>query len=163
MRQALPNIQVELVASNVVSNLLRREADIAVRMVRPEQGSLVAQKIGDVAMGAFAHRSYLAQHSPLVQPVDLLDHALIGGDADPAIRDGFKAAGFEVAKEAFALRTDGLGLRHDACGFQARRNFESGCSARPTGCAVRLRSDSNSLFAGAGINPCLRRNAVSVR
>lgn len=75
-------------------------------MVRPEQGSLVAQKIGNVAMGAFAHRSYLAQHSPLVQPLDLLDHALIGGDTDPAIRDGFKAAGFEVEKEAFALRTD---------------------------------------------------------
>nr|WP_315183789.1 LysR family transcriptional regulator [uncultured Albidiferax sp.] len=106
MRQALPDIQVELVASNTVSNLLRREADIAVRMVRPEQGSLVAQKIGDVAMGAFAHRSYLAQHSPIVQPLDLLDHALIGGDTDPAIRDGFKAAGFEVEKEAFALRTD---------------------------------------------------------
>lgn len=106
MRQALPDIQVELVASNTVSNLLRREADIAVRMVRPEQGSLVAQKIGNVAMGAFAHRSYLAQHSPIVQPLDLLDHALIGGDTDPAIRDGFKAAGFEVEKEAFALRTD---------------------------------------------------------
>lgn len=36
MRQALPDIQVELVASNTVSNLLRREADIAVRMLRPE-------------------------------------------------------------------------------------------------------------------------------
>lgn len=108
MRQALPDIQVELVASNTVSNLLRREADIAVRMVRPEQGSLVAQKIGDVAMGAFAHRSYLAQHRPIVQPLDLLDHALIGFDTDPTIRDGFKAAGFEVGKEAFALRSDDL-------------------------------------------------------
>ncbi|BDT68218.1 hypothetical protein os1_24000 [Comamonadaceae bacterium OS-1] len=108
MRQALPDIQVELVASNAVSNLLRREADIAVRMVRPEQGSLVAQKIGDVAMGAFAHRSYLAQHSAIHQPLDLLDHALIGGDADTAIRDGFKAAGFGVEKEAFALRSDDL-------------------------------------------------------
>ena len=108
MRQALPDIQVELVASNAVSNLLRREADIAVRMVRPEQGSLVAQKIGDVPMGAFAHRTYLAQNSPVHQPLDLLDHALIGGDTDTSIRDGFKAAGFEVIKEAFALRSDDL-------------------------------------------------------
>ena len=38
-----PNIQIELVASNTISNLLRREADIAVRMVRPSQGSLVAK------------------------------------------------------------------------------------------------------------------------
>jgi DNA-binding transcriptional LysR family regulator len=44
MRQALPDIQVDLVSSNQVSNLLRREADIAVRMVRPTQCSLIAKK-----------------------------------------------------------------------------------------------------------------------
>src|SRR5687768_3888497 len=37
MRLALPEVQVELVASNEVSNLLRREADIALRMVQPQQ------------------------------------------------------------------------------------------------------------------------------
>ena len=56
MRRALPDIQIELVASNHVSNLLRREADIAVRMVRPEQSSLIARKIGDVRLGAYASR-----------------------------------------------------------------------------------------------------------
>ena len=40
LQQAEPGIQVELVASNQISNLLRREADIALRMVRPAQGSL---------------------------------------------------------------------------------------------------------------------------
>jgi DNA-binding transcriptional LysR family regulator len=43
LQQAEPGIQVELVASNQIDNLLRREADIAVRMVRPSQQSLVAQ------------------------------------------------------------------------------------------------------------------------
>ena len=60
MRLTLPDIQVELVASNQVSNLLRREADIEVRMVRPEQGTLVAKKIGNVGVGAYAHRDCLA-------------------------------------------------------------------------------------------------------
>ena len=46
MRQVLPEVQVELVASNQVTNLLRREADIALRMVRPDQASLVAKRIG---------------------------------------------------------------------------------------------------------------------
>ena len=64
MRLALPDIQVELVSSNQVSNLLRREADIAVRMVRPDQGTLVAKKIGSVGVGAYAHRSYLAAQPP---------------------------------------------------------------------------------------------------
>jgi DNA-binding transcriptional LysR family regulator len=106
MRQALPDIQVELVSSNQVSNLLRREADIAVRMVRPEQGTLVAKKIGDVGVGAYAQRGYLARHTPLLQPTDLLQHELIGNDTDMSILRGFQALGYPVGPEAFALRTD---------------------------------------------------------
>ena len=91
MRQALPEIQVELVSSNQVSNLLRREADIALRMVRPDQSTLIARKIGSVSLGAYAHRSYLARSRPLRQASDLLQHELIGSDADPAILQGFAA------------------------------------------------------------------------
>lgn len=106
MRLALPDIQVELVSSNQVSNLLRREADIAVRMVRPEQGTLIAKKIGRVGVGAYAHRSYLARRSPLRKLADLLQHDLIGHDTDPSILRGFQALGFAVGPEIFALRTD---------------------------------------------------------
>ena len=108
MRLALSDIQVELVSSNQVSNLLRREADIAVRMVRPDQGTLVAKKIGNVGVGAYAHRSYLARRSAIRQPADLLQHDLIGNDADTSILRGFQAMGFPVRPEAFALRTDDL-------------------------------------------------------
>lgn len=62
MRQALPTLQVVLVVSNAVSNLLEREADIAVRMVRPDQSSLVAKQIASVGASACASRRYLAQH-----------------------------------------------------------------------------------------------------
>lgn len=106
MRQALPDIQIELVSSNQVSNLLRREADIAVRMVRPDQSTLVARKIGDVALGAYAHRSYLARHSALRKPADLLQHELIGSDADTAILQGFQTLGYPVTRELFVLRSD---------------------------------------------------------
>ena len=106
MRQALPDIQVELVSSNQVSNLLRREADIAIRMVRPEQGTLVAKKIGSVGLGAYAHRSYLARRSAIRQPADLLQHDLIGSDTDTAILQGFQAMGYAVGPQVFALRTD---------------------------------------------------------
>ncbi len=108
MRTTLPDIQVELVSTNHVANLLRREADIAIRMVRPEQGTLVAKKIGDVGVGAYAHRDYLARRSPIRQPTDLLQHDLIGSDTDTAILQGFQALGYTVGPEAFALRTDDL-------------------------------------------------------
>jgi DNA-binding transcriptional LysR family regulator len=106
MRQALPDLQIELVSSNQVSNLLRREADIAVRMVRPEQNSLIARKIGEVRLGAYASRGYLESRAPLRKASDLLQHELIGGDADPAILQGFAAMGFPVTRSAFALRSD---------------------------------------------------------
>ena len=105
MRQALPDIQIELVSSNQVSNLLRREADIAVRMVRPEQSSLIARKIGAVRLGAYASRGYLESHPPLRKATDLLQHELIGSDTDPAILQGFAAMGYPVTRSAFALRS----------------------------------------------------------
>ena len=106
MRQTLPDIQVELVASNTASNLLRREADIAVRMVRPAQGTLIAKKLGNVAIGAYANRSYLARRSPIRQAADLFKHDLIGSDADTAILNGIRAMGFPASKDMFAFRTD---------------------------------------------------------
>jgi DNA-binding transcriptional LysR family regulator len=108
LRLALPDIQVELVSSNQISNLLRREADIAIRMVRPDQTSLVARKLGEAAVGAYAHRDYLARCGVPAQPAELLQHELIGSDAHPAIRQGFEAMGFPVPREAFALRSDDL-------------------------------------------------------
>ena len=55
-------------ASNALSNLLRREADIAVRMVRPAQASLVARKLADLPIVACAHESYLQRAGTPRQP-----------------------------------------------------------------------------------------------
>ncbi len=108
MRLALPDVQVELVASNAVSNLLRREADIALRMVRPDQSTLVTKRIARVTLGAYAHRDYLHRRGKPRQPHDLLDHELIGGDRDDAVLRGFAGMGIPAGREAFALRTDDL-------------------------------------------------------
>lgn len=101
-----PAIHVELVASNALSNLLRREADIAVRMVRPTQGGLVARRIGDIGIGAYAHERYLAAAGVPRRPDDLLRHRLVGFDLDDTIVRGFARLGVPIAREQFALRTD---------------------------------------------------------
>ena len=106
LQRAEPGIQIELVASNALSNLLRREADIAVRMVRPQQGSLVARKLADLPIGAAAHTSYLERAGTPRKPQDLLQHTLIGYDRDDTIERGFAALGLALPHEAFALRTD---------------------------------------------------------
>ncbi|WBY02539.1 LysR family transcriptional regulator [Ramlibacter tataouinensis] len=108
LRAALPDIQVELVASNAVANLLRREADIALRMVAPEQSSLVARRIGKVALGIYAHRDYLRRRGTPREPADLPAHELVGSDRGEDILKGFAAAGIPVEREQFLLRTDDL-------------------------------------------------------
>ena len=108
LQQKLPGIQIELVSSNEVSNLLRREADIAVRMVQPDQTSLVAKRIGKMTVGIYAHRSYLQRAGTPRQPPELLAHALIGGDKNDDIQRGFAALGYPVPKEQFSFRTDDL-------------------------------------------------------
>ena len=108
MRLSLPDVQVELVASNAVSNLLQREADIAVRMVQPKQSTVIARRVGKVAIKACAHQDYLRRRGVPRQPADLLEHQLIGGDRNDDILKAFAARGFPVLREQFAFRTDDL-------------------------------------------------------
>jgi DNA-binding transcriptional LysR family regulator len=108
MRVALPDVQVDLVASNAVSNLLRREADIALRMVQPDQASLITKRIGKVTLGAYAHRDYLRRRGTPKLMEDLVTHELVGNDRDEAMLRGFAQYGFPVTREAFAFRTDDL-------------------------------------------------------
>ena len=106
MRQALPEVQVELVSSDAVANLLRREADIALRMVAPRQASLIARRIGKFSVGAYAHRDYLRRRGTPRTPADLLHHDLVGEDRADSLLKGFAAAGTPVRREQFVLRTD---------------------------------------------------------
>jgi DNA-binding transcriptional LysR family regulator len=108
LRAAMPDVQVELVSTDAVSNLLRREADIALRMVDPAQASLVARRIGKVTLGTFAHRDYLQRRGVPREPQDLLAHDLLGGDRSDDIRKGFLAMGLADPQERFVLRTDDL-------------------------------------------------------
>lgn len=106
LRQALPNITVDIVASNDISNLLRREADIAVRMARPQQGSLVARRIAEVHLGAYASGNYLHRREAPRTAQDLLRHELIGYDQDERLIRGLSAAGVVATRESFHVRSD---------------------------------------------------------
>ncbi len=54
LRARHPGLAVEVVASNASEDLLRRDADIAVRMFDPVQSALVARRLGDVELGLHA-------------------------------------------------------------------------------------------------------------
>jgi len=106
LRDQHPGLAVELALTDRVQDLIRREADIAVRMMRPRQGLLVARRVGQVMLGLNAHQNYLLRRGTPKSIADLADHALIGFDEITAfIREAGKK--FSVwRRETFAMRTD---------------------------------------------------------
>jgi DNA-binding transcriptional LysR family regulator len=106
LRERHPELVIELALSNVVEDLLRRDADIAVRMVEPSQEALVVKRLGTITLGLHAHRSYLARRGTPKRLEDLATHSVIGFDREtPAIRSMLKRVPrFDVSR--FALRTD---------------------------------------------------------
>jgi DNA-binding transcriptional LysR family regulator len=106
LRIEYPDIQVELVASNQVDNLLARDADIAVRMVRPQQAGLIARKIGVFPTGFYAHRDYVASRKTAAGKSELERYDWVGLDRSPQLVDGFRNAGFRIDKTFFGFRCD---------------------------------------------------------
>lgn len=105
LRDAHPEIQIELVASDAVQNLLERDADIALRMLRPQQTALVARRLADQPLGLYAHRDYVQAHGkPTVATMQ--QHQWVGYDRSDQMLRGFRAAGFAVDKGMFGFRCD---------------------------------------------------------
>ena len=109
---AYPDVEIELSLSDALVDLLRREADIAVRMTDPTQSALVVQKAGDVRLGLFARGDYLARRGRPELLSDLRGHTLIGYDKETAFLRAMKEA--HPVSRRFGLHVSG--------GFRTSRN-----------------------------------------
>jgi DNA-binding transcriptional LysR family regulator len=78
IRAEAPQITVAIVASNELSNLHRREADIAVRHAEPDQPGLAGQHVRDAQAWFYASEDWVARNEPLQRPADLARAELIG-------------------------------------------------------------------------------------
>ncbi|MHA6202820.1 LysR family transcriptional regulator [Dyella soli] len=105
-RQRHPGIVIELSLSNRPADLLRRDADIAIRMVQPTQDALVARHVGQVELGLFAHRRYVEAHGRPGTLAELAEHAVIGFDTETAYIRRMRPSGMPYVREHFAWRTD---------------------------------------------------------
>jgi DNA-binding transcriptional LysR family regulator len=106
-RRRHPAIVIELSTTNVTENMLRRDADIAVRNVAPKQDALVARHVCRIPVGLHAHPDYLATAGRPRTLAGLGAHTLIGYDEEtPFIRATRPAAGMPYSREHFGLRTD---------------------------------------------------------
>jgi DNA-binding transcriptional LysR family regulator len=106
LRREHPELQIELALTNKVQDLLRREADIAVRMTPPKQDMLVARRIGRIELGLHATREYLERHGVPRSLDDLSEHTLVGFDAETEFIRTARKLLPGLRRELFALRSD---------------------------------------------------------
>jgi DNA-binding transcriptional LysR family regulator len=106
IRETLPEVAIDLVASDTTDNLLFREADIAVRMFRPDQLDVVTKHLGDLPLGFYGAVRYLDRAGRPRTEQDLLRHSFVGYDRDDRIIRGFREMGYSVARDFFGTRTD---------------------------------------------------------
>jgi DNA-binding transcriptional LysR family regulator len=102
-----PQLSFELTLSNKFEDVLRHDADIAVRMTRPSQGGLLARKIGSVQLGLYAHETWIARQGEPVSLAGLIvAGSLIGYDRDPSIIRALAARDVQATSAAFGFRSD---------------------------------------------------------
>jgi DNA-binding transcriptional LysR family regulator len=106
LRLAEPQIEVELVPSDTLENLLFREADIALRMVRPQQADVVARHLADLPMGLYAARSYLDRVGRPADREDLLRLDFVGFDRSDMILRLMERLGVPRTRHDFPIRCD---------------------------------------------------------
>lgn len=97
-----PGISIDLVASNSVQDLQRREADIAIRHVRPEQPDLIARLVRDATAGFYASQAYFDRYGQPQSIADLAGARLLGYDTVDTYLHYFKDWGLPISAANFA-------------------------------------------------------------
>ena len=77
LRKMAPNLEIDVVATNDISDLQRREADIAIRHIRPDQPELIARLVAEATASFYASRLYLESRGRPRSPADLARHDMI--------------------------------------------------------------------------------------
>jgi len=126
LRDMAPGIEVEVVASNDVRDLRRREADIAIRHGRPQQPELIARLIRETSAHLYAASEYLESFGRPQKPEDLTGAVFIGFDQSDELPARLRELGLDLTRDDFKLISEsgavawelvkqGLGI-----GFMAR-------------------------------------------
>lgn len=108
------DLVLDVRATDAVDNLLDGEADIALRVTKPAQNSLVGRNIGQLVIGAYAHEDYLHAHSVPKTREDLSGHKFVGEASGNTIEAALRRLGLSITAEHFVIRTDNQALRWNA-------------------------------------------------
>lgn len=104
--QAERPFSIELSADDRLSNLAEREADLAVRLVKPTQHSLIARRVGIIRLGLYAARSYLKKRPAPARMSDLAAHTVVGFDRSQLMMRGARRLGIALERGDYGFRSD---------------------------------------------------------
>lgn len=106
LRQQEPGIDIELIATNTASDLIRREADIAIRGFRPTQPDLIAKKVCDTQAYLYATPGYLMRLGNPGSPQAFRHAEFLGFNKSNEYLNGLKERGFELSLRNFRVKTE---------------------------------------------------------
>ena len=106
LRKEAPGLDIQIVASSRIENLTRRDADIAIRHVRPDQPDLIAKHVADFPVNLFATTAYLDARGRPNDVDDLAGHDFIGTEELPQLVAALRQVGFPVQPDQFPVATN---------------------------------------------------------
>lgn len=106
LRKLEPGIVIEIVATSTRADLRRREADIAVRNVRPDHPELIAKKVCDMMGNLYAATTYLEQLGRPKTQAGFSDADFIGFDNTDGLISVLETMGFTLTKRNFPFVTE---------------------------------------------------------
>lgn len=105
LRQAAPGITVEVVASNGLRDLRRREADIAIRHVRPEEPELILRRVADMRARLYAARSLVERLGRPCEAAQLSSWPFVGFERSDRLMNALNAQGLALTPDNFRIVT----------------------------------------------------------
>lgn len=106
-RRQHDGIELELLVDNRQLDLLRHEADIAIRATRPHEGELFGRKIASTPWTFYGSRLYLSDRGEPTDIASLSKHAVIGWESS-AVAAASKWLTENISPQAFAYRSSSL-------------------------------------------------------
>ncbi|MFO6425366.1 LysR family transcriptional regulator [Motilimonas sp. KMU-193] len=112
LRQAEPLISIEVIVTNQVSDLKRREADIAIRNFKPTQNNLIIRKLGEETIHLYATPEYLSAMPKTPKASQL---QIIGFSDSESMLAQLNQQGWPVTQANMMLCTDNQSLQMQLC------------------------------------------------
>ena len=106
LREAEPGITLEVISSNALSDLLRREADIAIRHVKPEQPELIARLIREAAANFYASEDWVKAHGHPRHAAEVAHLPFVGSDRSGQFLAYLRQHGLPLTEANFSCYAD---------------------------------------------------------